>query len=294
MANEHRIAQLLDEARYYEDHRMWLHAVQIYQRLIHDDPGEWKHRLRLGTIYLEMGNLPAAEQVLLQALRSDARNPEVLYALGLASYQGGDLDRALFYFQQLAGQRMPKAHYSLGLIHWRRAEYDHAERHFALALEFDPASTDYAVALGDTLVRNGKARDAVATLRRAVMQAPGDDLIEQSLAQALVVDGRHEEAVPLLEGLLRRHPDAREHLHSLAGVLIALRRFDDAESLLKRAGVEWPEDAKALVLLGRLYLLKANRDRAQQCFRRALDLDPDNDEALEQLRYLTPHGTPSP
>lgn len=294
MVNEHRISQLLDEARYYEDHHMWLHAVQIYQRLIHEHPEDWNHRLRLGNIYLEMGNLQAAEQVLLQALRSDAKNPDVLYALGLASYQAGDLDRALYYLLQLAGKRLPKAHYSLGLIYWRRAEYAHAERHFALALELDPASADYAVALGDTLVRNSKTQDAVTVLRRAAMQAPGDSLIEQSLAQALVADGQGSAAVPVLEALLERNPDDRDGAHTLAAVLITLGRIDDAESLLKRIVREYPNDARPMSLLGRLFLLKANRERAEHWFRNALEIDPDNEEALEQIRYFTPHGNSSP
>lgn len=293
MVNEHRISQLLDEARYFEDHRMWLHAVQIYQRLIHDDPEDWNYRLRLGNIYLEMGNLEAAEQVLLQALRFDSGNPDVLYALGLASYQSGDLDRALFYLQKLAGRRLPKVHYSLGLIHWRRAEFEHAERHFRLAFEIEPDSADTAVALGDTCVRNGKAVEAVAVLRSASMRHPGDDLIEQSLARALIADGQREAAVPVLEALLQRSPFDRDATHMLAGVLLALRRFDDAEALLKPAALEWTDDARALLLLGRLYLLKANRERAQDCFRRALDIDPENEEALEQLRYFTPHGSPA-
>lgn len=294
MVSEHRISQLLDEARYFEDHKMWLHAVQIYQRLIHEDPEDWTYRLRLGNIYLEMGNLQAAEQVLLQALRSDAKNPDVLYALGLASYQAGDLDRSLFYLQQLAGKRIPRAHYSIGLIYWRRAEYAHAERHFGLALELDPASADYAAALGDTLVRNGKTGDAVTVLRRAAMQSPGDTLIEHSLAQALVADGQGSAAVPVLEVLLQRNPEDRESAYSLAGVLVSLGRFDDAEVQLKRSIREYPDDARSMSLLGRLFLLKANRERAEHWFRCALEIDPDNEEALEHIRYFTPHGHPSP
>ena len=67
--NEHRVRQLLDEARYYEVHRMWLHAVQVFERLIQEFPGNLEFRIRLGNVYLEMGNLAGAELALLQALR---------------------------------------------------------------------------------------------------------------------------------------------------------------------------------------------------------------------------------
>ena len=293
MVNDHRVSALLDEAQYFEDHRMWLHAVQIFQRLIHEHPEEWNFRLKLGNIYLEMGNLQAAEQVLLQALRHDAQNPDILYALGLACYQSGDLDRALYYLQQLAGKKLPKVHYSLGLIYWRRMEFEHAERHFRLALELDPESCDTAVALGETYLRNGKTSDAVRVLSRAAMLQPGDDLIEQSLSQALVAEGKGEEAVSVLETLLRRNPDNPDATYALAGIWIALKRTEEAEQLLKTSVLRWPENAKLFILLGKLALLKSNRVRAEEYFRHALVIDPDHEEALEQIRYFAPHGNPA-
>jgi tetratricopeptide (TPR) repeat protein len=293
MVNEHRIAQLLDDARYYEDHGMWLHAVQIYERLIHENPEEWNLRLRLGNIYLEMENLQAAEQVLLQALRFDSKNPDVLYALGLACYQSGDLERALYYLQQLTGKRIPKVHYSLGLVYWRRMEFGHAERHFRIALELEPDSSDTALALGETCLHNGNTVEAVELLRRASMLLPGDDLIEHALAKALIVDGQHEPAAAVLEAILRRKPDDEEAARSLAGIWIAGKRLDEAERLLKVTITTWPESAKSYVLLGKLFLVKSNRTRAEECLRRALEIDPDSEEALEQLRYFTPHGNPA-
>jgi Flp pilus assembly protein TadD len=293
MVNDHRVSALLDEAQYFEDHCMWLHAVQIFQRLIHEYPEEWNYRLKLGNIYLEMGNLQAAEQVLLQALRHDAQNPDILYALGLASYQSGDLDRALYYLQQLAGKRLPKVHYSLGLIYWRRMEFEHAERHFRLALELEPESCDAAVALGETLLRNGKSTDAVEVFRRASRLQPGDDLIEVSLSQALVAEGKNEEAASVLESLVQRNPDNSDASYALAAVWISLMRTEEAEQLLKMSVLHWPENAKLYVLLGKLALLKSNRVRAEQYFRHALIIDPDHEEALEQIRYFTPHGTPA-
>ncbi len=291
--NEHRITQLLDEAVYYENHRMWLHAIQIYQRLIHEVPEEWNYRVRLGTVYLEMGNLQAAEQVLLQALRYDAENPEVLYALGLACYQSGDLDRALFYLQQLAGKGIPKVHYSLGLIFWRRSDFESAERHFRMALDFQPDHADAALALGETCLRLGKTKTAVDALRRASMLSPGDDAVEQTLGQALAADGQWNSATVEFQRILTRSPENDDALHALAGAYVALKRFDEAEQLLKQALLRPPKQARTLILLGRLALVKSNRGRAESYFRDALDADPENEEALEQLRYFTPNGNHS-
>ncbi|MBE0645087.1 MAG: tetratricopeptide repeat protein [Bacteroidetes bacterium] len=293
MVNEHRISQLLEEAVYFENHRMWLHAIQIYQRLIHDVPEEWNYRVRLGTVYLEMGNLQAAEQVLLQALRYDKENPDVLYALGLACYQSGDLDRALFYLQQLAGKSLAKVHYSLGLVYWRRSEFGSAERHFRIALDLQSDHVDSAVALGETCLRIGKTREAVEALRRAAMLSPGDDMIELTLGQSLVADGQWDSAASVFETMLSRSPDNDDCAHALAGAWISLKRLDEAEQLLKSLLLRLPQQARTLVMLGRLALLKSNRGRAESYFSSALAIDPENEEALEQIRYFTPHGNTS-
>ncbi|MFZ1729236.1 MAG: tetratricopeptide repeat protein [Bacteroidota bacterium] len=291
--NDHRISQLLDEARYFEDHQMWLHAMQIFQRLIHDAPEEWSYRVRLGTIYLEMGNLPAAEQVLLQALRFEPKNPDILYALGLACYQSGDLDRALFYLQQLAGKNISKVHYSLGLIYWRRLDFSAAERHFRMAIDLQPDYADAALALGETCLRNGKSGEAVEALRRAAMLLPGDDLIDHTLGQALLADGQREAAAVVFQQLLARSPEHDDAVHALAGTWITLKRYDEAEHMLKSAVLKQPAQARSFVMLGQLSLVKSNRQRAEVYFRKALEIEPENQDALEQIRYFTPNGNPS-
>ncbi|MDT8323928.1 MAG: tetratricopeptide repeat protein, partial [Bacteroidota bacterium] len=291
IVNEHRVNQLLDEARYYEDHAMWLHAVQVFQRLIDAFPERLEFRARLGNVYLEMGNLAAAELVLLQALRNDAQNPDILYSLGIACYQSGDFERALFYMQQLAGRKLPKVHYSLGLIFWQQGELAHAERHFRLALEYQPDNIDTALALGETLLRAGKAEDAVTVLATAAARAPRDGGLQHTLGVARVAAEQWDEAVLAFRTAIGLDPANEEARIAVAGAYMKLRRFDDAEAGLKEVLRNNTSSVRAMLALGKLALLKSNRKRAEEYFRQVLTIDPDNEDALEQLRYFTPHDT---
>jgi tetratricopeptide (TPR) repeat protein len=291
--NEHRISQLLDEARYYETHRMWLHAVQVFERLIQEFPEKLDFRIRLGNVYLEMGNLAAAELVLLQALRYDAQNPDILYALGIACSQSGDLDRALFYLQQLAARRLPNVHYSLGLIYWRREELSHAERHLRLALEYAPEHIDAALALGQTLLRQNRPEDAVTVLRELAALVPDDVGIRYTLGLALVAAAHWDGAVLTFQTVLQLDPEHDDSRLACASALMKLRRYDEAEQMLQAMLIRDTRATRALIALGRLALLKANRKKAEEYFRHVLELEPDNEEALEQLRYFAPQGKSS-
>lgn len=272
---------------------MWLHAVQIYQKLVHDAPETWRFRVRLGMIYLEMGNLEAAEQVLLQALRIDPHNPDVLYTLGMASYQSNDLDRALFYLRELAGKDIAKVHYLLGLVYWKRLDYVSAERHFRIAFDLEDGNVDTALALGETCMHNGNSTDAVEVLSRAVTLAPTDNVVSYIYAQALMRTEAFEEAEIVLRGLVTREAGHADAMYALAGVLMQLRRYDDADHLLKSMLTQESDQTRILIMLGRLALLRAQRGRAEEYFRRVLEIDPQHQEALEQLRYFIPHVHPS-
>lgn len=292
--NEHRIAQLLDEAQYFEEHRMWLHAVQVYQQLINAHPEQLDFRIRLGNVYLEMGNLSAAELILLQALRTDSDNPDILYSLGIACYQSEDFDRALFYMRQLASLRLPKVHYSLGLIYWRRGEYQHAERHLRLTLEFQPDHVDAALALGETCIRQGKERAAATVLRDISVLAPQDTAVQYLLGTTLMATEEYDEAIDLFRRVLSVDPMNEDARLACAGALVKANRIPEAEQELHQQLLRNARSARTLIAFGKLALVKANRRKAEEYFRRALEIEPENADALEQMRYFTPHGKKSP
>ncbi len=280
----------MDEAHYFEQHRMWLHAVQVYQRLLDVYPGELKLHIRLGQVYLEMGNLKAAEQVLLHAFSDDPRNKEILYSLGVICYQSQDYDRALYYLQKLAAGTDAKAHYSLGLVHWQRGDLENAERHFKKTLELQADHLDAALALGEARLRNGKTRSAVEAFHQAVAIDPQSSASYTSLGSALLASGHWNKAMEAFERALVLDPGQPELLTLLAGAMLRGGHLDEAEHVYKDLLGKQDRVEEALMGLGRVSLMKSNRKRAAEYFARVLEINPENVEALEQVQYLAPHG----
>jgi tetratricopeptide (TPR) repeat protein len=287
--NEHRVRQLLDNVRYFEQHAMWLHAIQIYRKLLDEYPDDYSIYLRLGLVYMEMGNLTAAEQVLLKALRALPNDSEVLYALGVISYRGEDYDRALFYLRRLVERDMPKAHYSLGLVHWKRSELNDAERHLKRTLELQPDHFDAALALGETRLRAGKRPEALDALNTAWKMAAHSLSGLQSLAAAFVKAASWEQAVACFQAALALDPARLDIQTGLASALAGAGRLDEAEFLYKGILERHPHNDISLMGLGRIAMLRSNHNRARDYFRRVLEIVPDHGEALDQLQYLAPH-----
>jgi cytochrome c-type biogenesis protein CcmH/NrfG len=122
--------------------------------------------------------------------------------------------------------------------------------------------------LGEALVRAGQAESGVETLRSAAKLAPRDASIAYQLAQALQATGAAKEA--------SEWSDRARKLQDLRYQLIALQRK------VQQA----PDDSALLAKLARQYLAVGDRPSALDAYKRALALDPDNQELRHALAGL--------
>lgn len=289
--NEHQFSQLLDKAQFHEEHGQWLHASQFYLRILREQPGLTDITLKLARVYAEMENVSAAEQVLLNALGRDRNNPDILFSLGRIFYNAGDLDRALYYFEQLVPHRIPQAHHTIGLIHFQRENFVSAERHLLRAYELDPAMHSLHAILAEALLKNGHARKAVEVLRETQRLLPGDWKTGYLLGVAYTAMQRWQDAFEAFSVLLLARPDDVDALCAAASVLVQLRELGKADEFLRRAQGIAPQSPVVLNHLGTFALLKADRMKARAYFSQVLEIDPTNVTALEHLKIFETAST---
>ena len=289
--NEHRVSQLIDEARYYVDHAMWLHAVQSYRQLIDAFPAESRFYLDLATIYMEMGNLDAAEQTLIQALSRDSQNPDILFALGIAFYRAGKFEKALPYLEQLIGRRLPKVHQIIGLIYHQRGDLHSAERQFRLTLEYDPEYPLARISLAKVLLQLHEAARALPILDSELLRHPDSAEVQVLKGLAHAMAAEWPAAITAFEELLRKEPENTSALLGAANAWIQMKKPDKAGPLLLRAQEVAPESPEVQVHLGLLAMLRSDRTKAAIHFSRALEFEPENHDALQHLRLLRANDT---
>ena len=112
-------------------------------------------------------------------------------------------------------------------------------------------------------------------------------------AQRLLGEDKTWDAIQLLEGLL---PRAEGHSRFRAQVLLARayarnpKWVKRAEEVLQRVVSEAPEHAQAYVVLGNIYRASQLASRALAMYRKALQLQPADQEAQEGLAALSPES----
>ena len=144
-----------------------------------------------------------------------------------------------------------------------------AERIARAVLMHAPQHSQALHLLGMALLAQLRAREAVAPLQAAA-QASSDPAVATDLAAALRQSGRLAEALPWLEQATARRPPLLRAFQDQGSLLCVMRRFDEAEIVIGRAQELFPTDPELSVLLGGIFLNRAQTAGAKRAFARAL------------------------
>ncbi|MGH7979186.1 MAG: tetratricopeptide repeat protein, partial [Limisphaerales bacterium] len=150
--------------------------------------------------------------------------------------------------------------------------YPHAPQiHYQLALAY---------------VVGGKTDKAMNQLHETLNVDPGLAQAAFLLAQFDVQRGDLQSALDLLKPMVDREPDLIEPRLLLADVYRLQNDFNDAMAIYRQLEKAFPKDARVPLLAGSAWVQQFNNDAARAEFNRALQIDPNNISAQEELAQL--------
>lgn len=248
---------------------------------------------------LRAEQLQAAEK--LAAQFSD--NDDAIYLLGLVHNEQGDSAAAMKHWErslQLDASRAD-ANDSLGYAFLLRDEYEKAEGYFRKALALDPDLATANFRLANTLVHQGKMREAAAILERATsLSAEGHRLLGEAYQHLK----EYPKAKASYESALAANTNLAEAYYGLSRVLAqsgeedksrecwarfsALKEQKDQHNRQVRAEYDPLAITKRSVAqthtdVGRVYILNQRATEAEQIWLRAAELDAANTLCRLQL-----------
>jgi tetratricopeptide (TPR) repeat protein len=154
-----------------------------------------------------------------------------------------------------------------------------AERLAAEVLKAERGNTAAASLLGQALLTQNRAGEAIAPLEKAVKRSD-DPSLQTLLAIALAACDRHEEALAQLRRVVVRRPVFPPAFRELAGQL--RKRGDSAEAIavLERCLAEIPHLVELQMDLASLHLERNERTLARAAIMRALAIAPGRPDVL--------------
>ncbi len=152
-------------------------------------------------------------------------------------------------------------------------------------LDRNPNDAQAHTGMGKALYLQGRGREALEYLQRALQLKPSDEA-HYYTGLSLRQTGQRPAAIPHLQAALRFNPDHAKAHGNLGLVYLEGKDLVRAEFHLRQALQRDPKDAIAHDSLGIIYAQRGDLDRAEAHFRIALQLAPADALAKQHLETL--------
>ncbi len=281
-------------------------ALKQYQALAEADPENAEALIHIGEIQRRQGKYEDALATIRKARKIDPNSLEAGFNEGLLLDILGRFDDAVQAYQQMVDATSHANGAYTDDEKNKRAFF--LERLGAVSVEenkIDPAIAAYQklIDMGGSFAargyqgqvdayRNAHEFDkAIAVSRKAVAADPKDRDLKLMLAGELADQDHPDEGLAMAKGLLDgATPDEQRGVwFAIAQMNIRLRRWKDAEDALDQGeplATKKDDRTYLFFLRGEWAERQKHLDQAEQFFRQALSLDPDNAMTLNYLGYM--------
>lgn len=189
----------------------------------------------------------------------------------------------------LAGCAMPRALPAIresGDRAYHRGQYELARSEYSEYLARRPGEPRVHLQMARTLIRLGRAPEAVEHAQIALDAQPGDDEAIETLAEALFHSGRVAEMDRFLRGVAQSRGAIGDYLR-LGRFLAAAGDPDAAEYAFKRAAeIDGGRTVGPQLALADFYASIGDRSSQLRRLRMALYVDPHNPDIARRIREL--------
>ncbi|MEM1181775.1 MAG: tetratricopeptide repeat protein [Acidobacteriota bacterium] len=274
-------------------------AVEHFEAELQLDPDHIGSLLGLATAHTNLSEPEAAQPFLERALLAEPENPAILLRRGQNLASQGRLEEAVEFVQRArslatapssgAGGKaelLSTIDYELGELARQRRDFVAAEGFFRSALFEDPYHPEATYGLGQSLIRQGRAEEAEAFLRRF------DRLSQFDFKRLLEVSRRQPPPAGVFQGIARFHrtrgdleaakaayqrslelaPQQATSAYGLASILVEQGRLDEATRWALYARIQEPENWRSHYWQGRVRLARGQVEAAEEAFAASREL----------------------
>ncbi|XP_044255134.1 protein O-mannosyl-transferase Tmtc3-like [Tribolium madens] len=230
-------------------------ADMLYRQAISMRADYTQAYINRGDILIKLNRTKEAQEVYERALLYDSNNPDIYYNLGVVFLEQGKASQALAYLDK--------------------------------ALEFDPeheqALLNSAILLQE-FNRPELRKIARERLLKLLDKDSNNERVHFNLGMLAMDEKNIEEAEHWFRRAVHLKADFRSSLFNLALLLADDQRPLEAAPFLNQLVKYHPDHVKGLILLGDIYINNIkDLDAAENCYRRILELDPENIQGLHNL-----------
>lgn len=272
----------------YAEQRQFDRARDAFQESLKFDAKSVRAMQGLAAVAIAQGKFPAAEETLRKAIQIAPDEAGLFYNLGLVLEQTGRGEEALESFRA-ATLRRPSffgAQLHLGTAALRLGRFEDAERALRPLTLQDSQNANVWLALGAASEGLGQLDSALSSVDKALASDPQLVAAQTNRAIILIKLGRVNEGRDLLVSLSTSHAGNAPIWSALGWGYLQAEQLELAQSALTKAIELDPNDGFAQNNLGVVYSLKGDTEHAQHAFQRARELRPTLKEPAANIQSV--------
>ena len=252
-------------------------AGPVVHAILADRPREPEGLALRARLKLAAGDAEGAVLDFVESIAVRRDRPWVWRGLGAALEPLGRWSEALQAYEEAArlATHDAEVHKDLARALVKNGRLADALAALRRAVGITPNVAEYRELLGLVLQATERADEAHAELRRAVELDPNRPLARFRLGVSLAERGAVQEALVEMDRAHALDPASTEYARELGRVATLARDLETARRASEHVLTLEPDDAVSHVVLGTTWELEGWMDRAEELYRRALDLDPD-------------------
>lgn len=239
-------------------------AAEIFQRLS-VDPANLRARELLASCRLFLAQYQSALEVLLPLSADDPGNPAPLYMQGIALIRLKRQTEAQTAFTAMMKAASPtQASFLMGKASYETGDFEQAVKFFQQTIQADDGFDGVHRELGKAFTSLRRDEEAQAELRKA----GSDDAEALYFLGALVSRAKPAEGIALLTRAHQMTPDFWGPLYYLGRIAVEQRRPQEAVSFLKKASTLKPDESAIQYQLAKAFQQLGRETEAQAAFAR--------------------------
>jgi len=249
------------------------------------EPNNLDLRLKLGLIYLAAGRLKEARDEANFVLDRRPQDDEAPLLLAEAAVTTNQIEETRQRLQKLSQPATERAPYqvALGTLDFRQSDFKAAEAAFKRAQTLDPKSSAVYSALGNLYWAQNDLKRAEQAFKTAAEFAPARSPRRLRYAQFKIQTGDLAAGKRILEEIVPKTPDYLPAWTGLAEIALGEKKYDECAALIDKMLARDPANYDALVLGGRLRLVKGETAKATTEFERIAKIYPQSPAVHYQL-----------
>ena len=261
-------------------------ATKLNDEILKLNGGDPEALVYRGQILLRQDKSADAINVLQTAIKNDPNNAIAHFHYGTALYQQGGPVQAENEWREAARLRpdLVEAHAALAQASLRRGDMAALEQSAGKMIDLQPSTPDGYLLRALASINRHQFSKAEQDIRKAMNVAPQSSAPLVQMGNFNLVQKNYGEAARWYQQALDRDPQSNDALSGLMNTYLIQQQPDKAVAAANTQIAKVPDSSAFYDLLGTA-LFNAVKDpiKAEAAFRKSLELNPNNTDALAKL-----------